>query len=71
MLWHKEDDGNTKPEEFGSRYLNETEKKYPIGKLELLAVVWGLENFQFYLIGKKLPLYRPLSIRTTYKKKPK
>ena len=41
-LWQKQDDENTKPIAYGSRYLNETEKKYSIGELELLAVVWGL-----------------------------
>ena len=44
-LWQKQDDGNTKPIAFGSRYLNETEKKYSIGELELLAVVWDWRNF--------------------------
>ena len=56
-LWQKQDDGNTKPIAYGSRYLNETEKKYSIGELELLAVVWGLEKFLFYLYGKKVYLY--------------
>ena len=55
-LWQKEDDGNTKPIAFGSRYLNDTEKKFFIGELELLAVVWGLEKFRFYLYGKKVYL---------------
>ena len=39
-LWRKQDDGNTKPIAYGSRYLNETKKKYWIGELELMAVVW-------------------------------
>ena len=56
-LWQKEDDGNTKPIAYGSRYLKETEKKYSIGELELLAVVWGLEKIRFYLYGKKVYLY--------------
>ena len=38
-FWQKQNDGNTKPIAFGSRYLNDTEKKYSIGELELLAVV--------------------------------
>ena len=44
-LWQKQDDGNIKPIAYGSRYLNDTEKNYSIGELELLAVVWGLEKF--------------------------
>ena len=55
-LWQKQDDGTTKPIAFGSRYLNDTEKRYSIGELELLAVVWGLEKFRFYLYGKKVYL---------------
>ena len=56
-LWQKQDDGNRKPIAFGSRYLNDTEKKYSIGELELLAVVRGLEKFRFYLYGTKVYLY--------------
>ena len=56
-IWQKQDNGNTKPIAYGSRYLNDTEKKYSIGELELLAVVWGLEKFRFYLYGKKVHLY--------------
>ena len=56
-IWQKQDNGNTKPIAYGSRYLNETEKKYSIGELELLAVVWGLEKFRLYLYGKKVHLY--------------
>ena len=51
-LWQKQDDGTTKPIADGSRYLNETEKKHSISKLEILAVVWGLENFRFYINRK-------------------
>ena len=56
-LWQKQHDGNTKPIAFGSRYLNDTEKKYSIGELEILAVVWGSEKIRFYLYGKKEHLY--------------
>ena len=55
-LWQKEPDGDIKPRAFGSRYINESEKN-SIGELELLAVVWGLEKFRFYLYGKKFILY--------------
>ena len=56
-LWQKQSDGEIKPIAFGSRYLNESEQNYSIGELELLAVVWGLEKFRFYLYGKKVLLY--------------
>ena len=39
-FWQKQDDGELKPIAFGSRYLNDTEKNYSIGELELLPVVW-------------------------------
>ena len=56
-LWEKQDDGNIKPIAYGSRYLNDTEKNYSIGEVELLAVVWGIAKFRFYLYGKKVYLY--------------
>ena len=56
-LWQKQSDGEIKPIAFGSRYLNESEQNYSIGELELLAVVWGLEEFRFHLYGKKVFLY--------------
>ena len=37
-LWQKQDNGEIKPIAFGSRYLNDTEKNYSIGELELEAV---------------------------------
>ena len=52
-LWQKQSNGEIKPIAFGSRYLNDSEKNYSIVELELLAVVWGLEKFRFYLYGKK------------------
>ena len=56
-FWQKQADGELKPIAFGSRFLNDSEKNYSIGELELLAVVWGLEKFRFYLYGKKVFLY--------------
>ena len=53
-LWQKENNGELKPIAFASRYLNDAEKKYSIGELELLAVVWGLDRFRFYLYGKQI-----------------
>ena len=55
-LWQKQKDGNLKPVRFASRYLSDTEKKYAINELELLAVVWGLEHFRLYIYGKPIEL---------------
>ena len=38
---------------FASRYLNNQEKKYSTNELELLAVVWAVDRFKHYLLGKK------------------
>ena len=48
-LWQKQKDGNLKLVGFASRFLSDTEKKYAINELELLAVVWGLEHFRLCL----------------------
>ena len=56
-FWQKQDNGDIKPIAYGRRYLNDTEKNYSVGELELLAVVWGLEKFRLYLYGKKVYLY--------------
>ena len=55
-LWQKQNNGELKPIAFASRYLNDAEKKHSLGELELLAVVWGLERFQFCLYGKQIQL---------------
>ena len=56
-LWQKQADGELKPIAFGSRFLNDSKKTYSIEELELLAVVWGLGKFRFYLYGNKVFLY--------------
>ena len=55
-LWQKQGNGELKLIAFASRYLNDA-KKYSIGELELLAVVWGLERFSFHLYGKQVQLF--------------
>ena len=37
--------------------MNDAEKIYSIGELELLAAVWGLKKLRFYLYGKVVYLY--------------
>ena len=53
-LWQEQPDGKLKPIGFASRFLSDTEKKYAINELELLAVVWGLEHFRLYIYGKPI-----------------
>ena len=36
--------------------LNRLEKRYGPNKLELLAIVWALEHFKYYLYGNKFTL---------------
>ena len=52
-LWQKQDNGKIKPITFGRRYLNDTKKNCSIGEIELLAVVWGLENSDFIYTERK------------------
>ena len=37
---------------FGSHFLNNNEERYSVNELELLGVVWSIENFKYYLFGK-------------------
>ena len=55
-LWQEQPNRKLKPISFASRFLSDTEKKYAINELELLAVVWGLEHFRLYIYGKPIKL---------------
>ena len=46
-----------KTNSFCQPILKRRRKKYSIGELELLAVVWGLERFRFQLYGKQVQLF--------------
>ena len=37
---------------FASQFLNSVEDRYSINELELLGVVWSIENFKYYFYGK-------------------
>lgn len=53
-----------RPIAFASKALTETEKRYPQTQREALAVVWGVEKFHFYLIGREFNLvvdHQPLA----------
>ena len=55
-LWQQQTDGKLKPISSASRSLSDTEKKYAINELDLLAVVWGLEHFRLYIYGQPIKL---------------
>ena len=55
-LWQRQEDGNLKPVGSASRFLSDTEKKFAINELDLLAVVWGLEHFRVLLYGRQIEL---------------
>ena len=55
-LWQEQHNGQLKPIAFASRFLSDTEKKYAIDELELLAVVWGLEHLRLYIYSKPIKL---------------
>ena len=45
-----------KPVAYASRFLNKLEERYSTNELELLAVVWSLEHFKYYLYGSQFLL---------------
>ena len=45
-----------KPVAYASRFLNRLEERYSTNELELLAIVWALEHFNYYLYGNKFTL---------------
>ena len=47
---------NWQPIAYASRFLNKNEQRYSINELELLAVVWSLEHFKYYLFGSHFAL---------------
>ena len=49
-----------KPVAYAGRFLNKLEERYSTNELELLAVVWSLEHFKFYLYGSQFLLQTDL-----------
>ena len=41
---------------YASRFLNSREQKYSVNELELLAAVWAIEHFKYYLYGRRFTL---------------
>ena len=48
--------GNWKTIAFASRFLNIAELKYSTNELELLGLVWALDHFKNYLLGKQFSI---------------
>ena len=47
---------NWEPVAYASRFLNKSEQRYSTNELKLLAVVWSLEHFKYYLYGTQFIL---------------
>ena len=52
----QKENNNWHPIAYASRFLNKNEQRYSINELELLAVVWSLEHFKYYLFGSNFIL---------------
>ncbi len=56
VLGQEGNDGNLRPIAFWSRKLSETERKYSATEREALAIVFFLEKFRHYLLGRRFLL---------------
>ncbi len=52
MVWVLPYGKELRPVAFASRYFGDNEKIYAQNELELLGVVWDVEHFKQYLMGK-------------------
>ena len=65
-LWQKQDDGELKPIAFGSRYLNDTEKKLLNRRTRINSSSLGIGKIPFLSVRKKsTPIHGTSSIRTS------
>lgn len=49
--------GAEQPVAYASRVLKDSERKYSVIEKELLAIIFGLKRFRYYLLGRKFTLY--------------
>ena len=58
VLYQKDDQGNQRVIAYASRSLTQTERNYPVHKLEFLALKWAVtDRFHEYLYGGKFDVY--------------
>lgn len=57
VLSQKDNEGLERPIAFASRGLRPAEFNYSITEKEMLAALWGMEHFDFYLYGREFTLY--------------
>ena len=58
VLSQKQTDGRYHPVAYGSRTLNDAERKYHSTKLEFLAMKWAIaDHFSYYLMGQKFKVH--------------
>ena len=70
-LWQKQDDGNIKPIAYGSRYLNDTEKKLFNRRAGIISSSLGIRKIPILSIRKEsIFIHGPSSIGTPNKTKP-
>ena len=57
ILSQLQEDGKLHPLAYATRSLSKSEKNYPVTDLEMLAVVWGVTHFRYYLYGHQMTIY--------------
>ena len=64
-ILQQQHEGGWETTRFASRFLTEFEKKYSINELELLAVVWAIENFRNFVYGTEFEVVSDHKALTT------
>ena len=65
VLCHQFPDGRERPVAFASRVLSAAEKRYSVIEREALAIIFGVQKFQQYLLGRHFVLrtdHKPLEV---------
>jgi hypothetical protein len=63
-------DGHERPIAYASRPLNDSERKYCITRREMLSLVYGLQKFRQYLLGRSFKVRTDHAPLVTLKSKP-